>query len=404
MSSRAAKGAIVALVLLCSGTGGMARPPKHIPRFAFDKDESPVNVPLMLRVMLVNMGPNAEPAAFRVDTDDFERLLFQLMPGHQPHCVETGEKLSVSYEIYYDVVHTSQSDRDSLSAVLKTNMKLTSEVQHSDSITGADKTALGGDKQGFVSVYDINVKGAVEDELERIYNIYAANAKNKYDPSMPMREGVYGLIILNMDKELLMPATTKKKGDAATSFVYRYKTGPNGVDSGSDAFVTRSRFAVVDLSAGPSLYGSTQAGEGAVIAGSLPRRYNSKWQPSEEEALDKLPSQLRGRSLRFQADLAQVVLSAVRFVFAPDIQFDELDFSEKVLVPILVFRNHRMYDPLEPVSLILRILLLCVCERERERVCVCVCARACECVCVCMCVYVYVRVCMCVFVCVSACV
>ncbi len=48
-----------------------------------------------------------------------------------------------------------------------------------------------------------------------------------------------------------------------------------------------------------------------------------------------MASQLRGRALRFQAELAQVVLSAVRYVFTPDIQFDELDFSEKVLVPIL---------------------------------------------------------------------
>ena len=31
-----------------------------------------------------------------------------------------------------------------------------------------------------------------------------------------------------------------------------------------------------------------------------------------------------------QAELASVVTSAVRFLFAPDIQFDELDFSEKV--------------------------------------------------------------------------
>jgi len=43
-----------------------ARAPKHIPRFAFDTEESPVNVPLMLRVMLVNMGPEAEPPPFRI--------------------------------------------------------------------------------------------------------------------------------------------------------------------------------------------------------------------------------------------------------------------------------------------------------------------------------------------------
>lgn len=87
-----------------------------------------------------------------------------------------------------------------------------------------------------------------------------------------------------------------------------------------------------------------------MIGSSLPRRYHAKWQPSEDETLDRIPSQLRGRALRFQAELSQVILSAVRFVFAPDIQFDELDFSEKVLVPILVFRNHRMYDPLEAGS------------------------------------------------------
>ena len=328
-----------------------ARAPRHIPRFAFDKDESPVNLPLMLRVMLVNMGPEAEPAAFRIDTDDFERLLFQLMPSHQPHCVETGEKLSVSYEIYYDVVQTSQSDRDSLSAVLKKNMKLTSEVQHSDSITGADKLAPAGEKKGFVSVYDINVKGEVEEELERIYQVYAENTKKKYDSGMAMREGAYGVMILNMDKELLAPAEVKHHGDAATSFVYRYKTGPNGVDSGSDAFVTSSRFAVVDLSAGPSLYGSTQAGEGAVIASSMPRRYHARWQPSEEERLDKIPSQLRARAMRFQAELAQVVLSSVRFVFAPDIQFDELDFSEKVPNPKPYILNPTPYSlHLQPTS------------------------------------------------------
>lgn len=55
-----------------------ARLPKHIPRFAFDREESPVHVPLIINVLLVNLGPDAEPASFRLDTDEFERLLFQV--------------------------------------------------------------------------------------------------------------------------------------------------------------------------------------------------------------------------------------------------------------------------------------------------------------------------------------
>jgi len=134
-----------------------------------------------------------------------------------------------------------------------------------------------------------------------------------------------------------------------------------------------------------------QAGEGAVTSSSLPRRYNKRWLPSADEVAGAA-SRLRGRTLQFQAELAQVVTSAVRFVFAPDVQFDELDFSEKapppippadlhppacmrrraghprtngshgtagcrkwlkgrarvqVLVPIIVFRDHLMSDPLD---------------------------------------------------------
>jgi hypothetical protein len=37
----------------------MAKYPKHIPRFAFDRHASPLNVPLVLNVILVNFGEDA---------------------------------------------------------------------------------------------------------------------------------------------------------------------------------------------------------------------------------------------------------------------------------------------------------------------------------------------------------
>ena len=36
-----------------------------------------------------------------------------------------------------------------------------------------------------------------------------------------------------------------------------------------------------------------------------------------------------------------------RYVFAPDVQFAELDFSRKVLVPIMIFHDHEQYDLLD---------------------------------------------------------
>jgi len=54
--------------------------------------------------------------------------------------------------------------------------------------------------------------------------------------------------------------------------------------------------------------------------------------------------------MKFRARLGNLVISAVKYVFAPDVQFDALDFSERVLVPIIVFRNHILFDPLAPGS------------------------------------------------------
>ena len=67
---------LAVLGVMLDGAG--AGDPKHIPRFAFDRHESPLSLPLTVRVVLVNLGPDAEPAPFRIDDHDFERLLAQV--------------------------------------------------------------------------------------------------------------------------------------------------------------------------------------------------------------------------------------------------------------------------------------------------------------------------------------
>jgi hypothetical protein len=61
----------------------------------------------------------------------------------------------------------------------------------------------------------------------------------------------------------------------------------------------------------------------------------------------RIPTTLNAaQEMKFRARLGNLVISAVKYVFAPDVQFDALDFSERVLVPIIVFRNHILFDPL----------------------------------------------------------
>ena len=98
--------------------------------------------------------------------------------------------------------------------------------------------------------------------------------------------------------------------------------------------------AVVDLSAGPTQYGSTQAGDGAVIPSSIPRSW-FKWGRD-------LDTNSPARAYAFQAQVGQLVRTAVTYVFSPDVALDEMDMSDDVLVAVIVLRDHRLYNPLEP--------------------------------------------------------
>lgn len=96
---------------------------------------------------------------------------------------------------------------------------------------------------------------------------------------------------------------------------------------------------MVDLSAGPSQYGSTQAGDGAVIPSSIPRSW-FRWGRD-------LEANSPARAYAFQAQVGQLVRTAVTYVFAPDVALDEMDMSDDVLVAVIVLRDHRLYNPLE---------------------------------------------------------
>jgi hypothetical protein len=186
------------------------------------------------------------------------------------------------HQIFYDVVHVSKADATSLENTLRRSMRPSAGVQHTDSLTGSSTFKTSGEKQGFVPLFDVPVEGDVENELDRIYRTYR-DSPRKYGVEMPGDGlGKYGLLVLNMDKHTLAPpnvtaalaAKALKEGsanapNAALSYAYRYTYGTG---SGTDSFVSSGRFAVVDLSAGPSTYGNTQQGEGAVIASSIPRR------------------------------------------------------------------------------------------------------------------------------------
>lgn len=160
----------------------------------------------------------------------------------------------------------------------------------------------------------------------------------------------YSLLVMNIDKAAVAPEEVRRRAreggragreadDAVRGgFMYQYRM--QGAVSASDSFLGPGRYAVVDLSAGPSEFGSMAAGGGAVIAQTLPRSWFDWSTP--------LGPNSAGRSWRFQAQIIDVVRSAVANVFVPDLAIDQADYSEEVLVALIVLRDHRNFDPLEP--------------------------------------------------------
>lgn len=350
-----------------SGTGKEAfisplRPvvPKHLPRFTFNRDEAPIRVPLVVNVFLLNVDYNSNNVYTAVSASDLENFLTETFPVVQPSCIETGEKLHVSYSLWYHVAHVDSTLTSQLQEVVAAAMKPL-PAPDAEGEKGKEEEGKGKAKP-VARDYAVPLEGAVEDKLKEIHDIYYPSSAKRYrfdglqeDGEQRPDEGAwfkrgggggasgeeeggvqrYSLMILNLNKkEMLPPGLEENAGPG--SYTYRYELG--GVSAG-DAFLSRGPFAVVDLAAGPSEFGSSQAGMGAVIASSLPRAWVD-WRPKGGELMQS--------SIKFQSFLVSTIRSAISHLFAPDVLLDEIDLSEQVLVAVMVLRDHNQFDPLQP--------------------------------------------------------
>ena len=341
--------------------------PKNLPRFAFGRDHAPIRIPLVINIFLVNLDYHSNNVFMALGASELEEYLMLTFPALQPSCLETGEELHVKYDLWYHVAHIDSEHKKVIESAVRAVM-LESKSDGSDgdgrSQPKPDKMKDGGSGAGADVHYKVPIQGRVMDSLKEVHDMYAPASARRYrfdegsgtekkanDGGFFKRGGgssaessdpvvqTYSLFIANIDKEMVAPAhiidLVEKDGEAAKSaskrrhlivksFTYAYYMDPSSsTDTATDSFVSSQRFAFVDLSAGPSQFGSTQAGDGAVIPSSIPRSW-FKWGRG-------LDANSPARAYAFQAQVAQLVRTAVTYVFAPDIALDEMDMSEQVL-------------------------------------------------------------------------
>jgi len=148
-------------------------------------------------------------------------------------------------------------------------------------------------------------------------------------------QAAHTLLIVNPNKAKLSKSPV---GTQQPAFQYLYSYQGAGA---SQSWIGAGRYVVVDVAAGPASYGPANAMEGAVSAVSVPRL---------EVLSDLSGAAKRAMEAQIKAELVAMTVDAVKHVLLPDVECNPANLTEKVYVPVLVFRNHDQFDPLSKES------------------------------------------------------
>lgn len=306
-------------------------------RMLHSRAEVPFQVPLEVNIVLV--GFNGDGGyRYSLDLHKLQEFLKISFPTHRPSCLETGEPLDIEHHLVYNVFPAGQAELVSLEKVLKEAMVPAGTAR---------ETEFGKE----VPAFDVEAT-AVEPVFERLYS-YIFDVDNAgYTASEIDRPVPTAIFVLNFDKVRMDPRNQdinlddlvysritqlteddmkKQEGD----YIYRYRYNGGGA---SQVWLSSSRFAVIDLSAGPCTYGKIETEEGSISSRTLPRIQNMLFSKGLSAAADHSSHEV------FVGQLGALISTTVEHVLAPDVRFETVDMTRRLLIPIIVLQNHNRYN------------------------------------------------------------
>ncbi|XP_047179040.1 uncharacterized protein LOC124845891 [Vigna umbellata] len=309
-------------------------------RMLHSRAEVPFQVPLEVNVVLI--GFNGDGGyRYNIDAHRLEQFLKNSFPAHRPSCLETGELLDIEHHMVYNAFHAGQPELIALEKALKEAMVPAGKAR---------ETEFGRE----VPLFEVEATG-VEPVFQRLYSYIfdmdsVGSSVTEMDRPVPS-----AIFIVNFDKVRLDPRNKeidldglmygkipdlteedmkKQEGD----YIYRYHYNGGGA---TQVWLSSGRFVVIDLSAGPCTYGKIEAEEGSVCSRTLPRLRNvihpSSLSTSSQQSSNHI----------FLGQLASLVSTTVEHVIAPDVRFETVDLTSRLLVPIIVLQNHNRYNIME---------------------------------------------------------
>ncbi|KAF5189349.1 Transmembrane protein [Thalictrum thalictroides] len=303
--------------------------------------EVPFQVPLEVNVVLI--GLNGDGAyRYMVDSHKLETFLKTSFPTHRPSCLETGELLDIEHHIVYNAFPAGQPELIALEKALKEAMVP----------AGAARENEYGRE---VPLFEVDA-AVVEPVFEQLYSYLFDMDTGRSSAEMEMDRPVPSAIfIVNFDKVRMDPRNKeidldslmygkladlteeemkKQEGD----YIYRYRYNGGGA---SQVWLGSGRFVIIDLSAGPCTYGKIETEEGSVSYRTLPRLWNLVFPRGSVAGSSRSTHEV------FIGELAALVSTTIEHVIAPDVKFETVDLMTRLLIPIIVLRNHNRYNIME---------------------------------------------------------
>uniref|UniRef100_A0A3B6JKZ5 DUF7906 domain-containing protein n=1 Tax=Triticum aestivum TaxID=4565 RepID=A0A3B6JKZ5_WHEAT len=301
--------------------------------------EVPFQVPLEVNVVLI--GFNGDGGyRYPLDGHKLEQFLKMSFPLHRPSCFETGEPIDIEHHIMYNVIAAGQPELISLEKSLKEAMVSAGTARESE---------YGRE----FPLFEVEAT-VVEPTFERLYSFIfdmePGRSATEMDRPVPV-----AIFVVNFDKVRMDPRnkgvdldslmyskinglTEQELKKQEADYIYRYRYNGGGA---TQVWLSSGRFVVIDLSAGPCTYGKIESEEGSVSYRSMPRLSNIIFPrglaaPSASSTQDIFVGQLAG-----------LISTTIEHVIAPDIRFETVDMTLRLLVPIIVLQNHNRYNILQ---------------------------------------------------------
>lgn len=309
-------------------------------RMLHTRAEVPFQVPLEVNVVLI--GFNGDGGyRYSVDAHKLEEFLKVSFPSHRPSCLETGEPLDIEHHIIYNAFPAGQPELIALEKALKEAMVPSGTARETD---------FGRE----VPLFEVDA-AVVEPVFEKLYS-YIFDIENLQNSAAGMDRPVPSAIfVVNFDKVRMDPRnkeidlnnlmygkltqlTEEDMKNQEGDYIYRYRYNGGGA---SQVWLGSSRFVVIDLSAGPCTYGKIETEEGSVSSRTLPRLRHVMF--------PRGVGSVSGHSTNdiFIGQLASLISTTIEHVIAPDVRFETVDLTKRLLIPIIVLQNHNRYNIME---------------------------------------------------------